>query len=230
MAGEVASVIDGRSFRLTDGREVRLAGIETPAVAAEDQAGLAAKAALEALALLRSVSLQPAAPGPDRYGRLVAYAFVTAPAQERFIQRDLLAGGYALLSPIGLTPACRTLLRGAEHTARTAKLGLWADPQYGVRQADDPADVLARQGHFTLVGGKVASVRESGGIVYVNFGRRWSDDFTVTILKRNERMFSNAGMAPGKLAGRRVEVRGWIEERNGPAIEVARPEQIELVD
>ena len=43
-------------------------------------------------------------------------------------------------------------------------------------------------------------------------------------------MFSNAGMAPGKLAGRRVEVRGWIEERNGPAIEVARPEQIELVD
>jgi hypothetical protein len=37
-------------------------------------------------------------------------------------------------------------------------------------------------------------------------------------------------MAPSQLAGRRVEVRGWVEERNGPAIEVVRPEQIEFVD
>jgi hypothetical protein len=32
----------------------------------------------------------------------------------------------------------------------------------------------------------VLSVRESGATIYVNFGRRWTEDFTVTILKRNE--------------------------------------------
>jgi hypothetical protein len=118
-------------------------------------------------------------------------------------------------------------LRAAEVAARAAGLGLWSDPYYGVRQADNPADILLDQGRFALVEGTVASVRERGGIVYVNFGRRW--DFTVTILKRNERLFAGAGLEPGRLAGRRIEVRGFVEERGGPAMEAVRPEQIEIV-
>jgi hypothetical protein len=74
------------------------------------------------------------------------------------------------------------------------------------------------------------SVRESGGIVFVNFGQHWSEQFTVTILKRNERFFAGAGLTPKALAGRNIEVRGWVEERGGPAIEVSRPEQIEVVN
>ena len=45
-ADEVASIIDGRSFRLADGREVRLAGIETPAVAPGFKAAQAGVAGL----------------------------------------------------------------------------------------------------------------------------------------------------------------------------------------
>jgi len=82
--------------------------------------------------------------------------------------------------------------------------------------------VLAEQGHFALVEGKVVSVRESGGTIYVNFGRQWSKDFTVTILKRNARNFASAGLEPKTLTGKRIRVRGWIE--------AARPEQIELID
>ena len=74
------------------------------------------------------------------------------------------------------------------------------------------------------------SVRESGGTIYVNFGRRWSEDFTVTIAKRNERAFTAAGLEPKSLAGRRIRVRGWIEERGGPWIEATRPEQIEVAE
>ena len=74
------------------------------------------------------------------------------------------------------------------------------------------------------------SVRESGATIYVNFGRRWTEDFTVTILKRNERKFVAAGVEPKRLAGRLIRVRGWIEERGGPWIEPAYPEQIELAD
>jgi hypothetical protein len=35
---------------------------------------------------------------------------------------------------------------------------------------------------------------------------------------------------PKALAGHYVEVRGWIEESGGPAIEAVRPEQIEIVN
>jgi len=236
ISGEVASVLDGKSMRLADGREVRLAAIETPPVATAGpndgrvDAGLAAKAALESLVLGRPIVLRPTAPAPDRYGRLIAYAFITTPAGDSLVQREMLAGGHVLPSPIAIAPACRTFLRTAEHTARAGKLGLWGEAYYVVKLADSPADVLGEQGRFAVVAGKVASVRESGGIVYVNFGRRWSEAFTVTILKRNERLFTGAGMTLGQLAGRRVEVRGWVEERNGPAIEVTRPEQIEFVD
>jgi hypothetical protein len=121
-----------------------------------------------------------------------------------------------------------------EAAARIAKLGLWADPYYEVLNAEAPTDVLARRGRFALVEGKVVSVRESGATVYVNFGRHWSEDFTVTIPKRNERNFSAAGVDLQKLAGRRVRVRGWIEERGGtarsPYIEAAHPEQVEAAD
>lgn len=236
ISGEVVRIIDGRSFLFADGREVRLSGIEMPLLVPGDEddarvaAAMAARHALEALVLHREVALRPSGAGQDRYGRLVAYAVVQATAGETLVQHALVAAGQALVSPGAMAAACRAALRGAERAARAAKLGLWGDPYYVVRQADNIADVLGEQGRFALVEGRVASVRESGGIVYVNFGRRWSQDFTVTILKRNERMFASAGLTPKALAGRRVEVRGWIEERGGPAIEVVRPEQIEIVE
>ncbi len=64
----------------------------------------------------------------------------------------------------------------------------------------------------------------------MNFGRRWTEDFTVTILKRNARNFVAAGLDPKSLAGRRVRVSGWVKERGGPWIEAARSEQIEITD
>lgn len=85
---EAARVIDGRSFLLADGREVRLAAIEAPLAVPGDedkarvQAALAAKTALETLLLHREVQLFALSSGPDRYGRLVAYAFIRTSSGE----------------------------------------------------------------------------------------------------------------------------------------------------
>jgi micrococcal nuclease len=43
-------------------------------------------------------------------------------------------------------------------------------------------------------------------------------------------MFAGAGLQPKSLERRRVRVRGWIEERNGPRIEASHPEQIEIAE
>ena len=88
----------------------------------------------------------------------------------------------------------------------------------------------AETGHFALVEGKVLSVRESGATIYVNFGRRWTRDFTVTILKRQQRTFTAAGLEPKRLEGRRIRVRGFLETRGGPILAADAPEQIEVLE
>jgi hypothetical protein len=80
-----------------------------------------------------------------------------------------------------------------------------------------------------VVEGDVVSVRESRGTTYINFGRRWSESFTAVILKRNAGELLAAGIDLKRLQGRRLEVRGFIELRSGPRIEVMRPEQIAVV-
>jgi hypothetical protein len=171
-----------------------------------------------------------AAPQTDRYGRLAAHVFIPAGDAAAWLQADLLARGHARASPRIGDAACARDLLARENSARSANLGLWAEPYYVMSKAEEPAQVLQRRGRFALVEGKVLSVRESGGTIYINFGRRWSEDFTVTIAKRNERIFSAAGLEPKKLAGRTLRVRGWIEERGGPWVEASRPEQIEVLE
>jgi hypothetical protein len=63
----------------------------------------------------------------------------------------------------------------------------------------------------------------------VNFGQRWAEDFTATIAKRDERRFIAAGLAPKVLERRKVRVRGYVEERSGPWIEVRHVGQVELL-
>jgi endonuclease YncB( thermonuclease family) len=230
-SGKVASIVDGRSFVLEDGREVRIAGIEVPST--EDPshpnhlntAGTRAKAALASLLLGETVELQGPSLVNDRYGRTVA--FVHLPKMAESAAHAMLAMGHAWAAGDVGNTACGTEILSRERVARTAKLGLWADPRYEVREAGDGPQLLAALGHFTVVEGRVLSVRESGGTIYLNFGPRWSEALTVTISKRRERIFSAAGIEPRRLEHRKVRVRGWIEERNGPRIEASRPEQIE---
>lgn len=229
--GTVAKIVDGRTFILQDGREVRLAAIEIAPQSGAEAAGRATAAALDALAAGDQVVLRRAESGSDRYGRLLAYAYAVRDGEQFLLQRELVADGLARVSARVVSPCARDLL-DREKAARDAKLGLWADPYYDVLDAETAKDALAHRGRFALVEGKVASVRESGPTIYVNFGRRRIGDITVTILKRNERSFAAAGLDLRSLAGRRIRVRGWIEARGGDRawIEAERPEQIEMAD
>mgnify|MGYP001179683340 CR=1 FL=1 len=245
----VSGVIDGRTLLLSDGRGVRLAAIEVPPLAivgnmvgnsekASARAGEAAKAALDALTGGDQVLLRQADAGldhnTDRYGRLVAYVYAQRDGVELFAQAALIEAGLARAAGRIDGESCAAELHAAERTARAGKLGLWGDPYYEVLNADAPVDVLAQRGRFALVEGQVVSVRQSGATIYVNFGRRWSESFAVTISKRNERSFAAAGLDVMSLAGRRIRVRGWVEARgadgNVPWMEALRPEQIEIAD
>lgn len=223
--GRVAAVMDARTLMLDDRREVRLAGIESPA--ADSEPGRAAIAALTEWATGQTIGLRRAGPERDRYGRVLAHVFIEGAQPEQSLQQRLLAAGHARAATSGGCVADSLVF---ERQARTANLGLWADPYYQVKRAEHAAEVLTQRGRFAIVEGTVLSVRESGGTIYVNFGRRWSEDFTATIPKRSERAFAAAGLEPKQLERRVVRVRGWIEERGGPWIDLAGPEQIEIAE
>lgn len=248
-SGMVREVIDARTLRLDEGREVRLADILTPtdpaAKPATEQDAVSAaweqraKDDLAARVAGKTVMLRGAQPAPDRYGRLRAYVFVadervaaaigTPAGMEGAVQESLVRAGLARMAASLADASCADGLRRAERQAVAGRIGIWADPVYAVKNAGEPASVLAVRGQLALVEGQVLSVRPSGGTIYVNFGRRWSEDFTVTIAKRHERMMTAAGKAPKAFEKRRVRVRGYVGERGGPWIEVTRPEQIEIV-
>jgi len=218
--GRVAAVIDARTFRLDDGREVRLAGVEP--VASEKAKETAALAAIVAG---REVTLRGEDDTPDRYGRQPAFVFLAS--SETSVQALLLSRGEALVSAAVTDKECAFLLTSAENSARDAKQGAWADAMV-IKNAESPGDILAGTGRFLVVEGRVLSVRQAGATTYVNFGRNWTRDFAATIPKRMLPTFEAAGFVLKSLENRRIRVRGWVEAHSGPRIEVLRVGQIEL--
>lgn len=217
--GRVAAVIDARSFRLDDGREIRLAGIEP---ANTDKAK--GTAALAAVIGGHDVTLHGEDDTPDRYGRQTAFVFVA----ETSVQSELLRRGEALLAADVADKDCAGTLAAAEADAIKAKIGIWSAPT-AIKNAESPGDILAGIGRFTVVEGKVLSVRQTGATTYLNFGRNWTQDFAATISRRMIPAFEAAGLSPKSLENRRIRVRGFILSRGGPRIEVLRVGQIEVL-
>ena len=219
--GRVSAFLDARTFRLDDGREVRLAGIELP-----NEAAVSGKDVLTSLIGGREVTLHGATDRPDRYGRQGAFVFLKDTGTS--IQSELLARGDALVWAEATDKACSDTLLAAEATARIARRGIWAGSA-ALKNAERPDDILTQVGRFAVVEGTVSSARLAGATFYVNFGRRWTRDFAATISKRMIPSIEAAGIDLKSLKNKRVQVRGWIERRGGPRIEVLYPGQIELM-
>jgi endonuclease YncB( thermonuclease family) len=219
--GRVAAVIDARTFRLEDGREVRLAGIEPASL--EKPKGAAA---LSAILIGREVILRAEDDAPDRYGRQTAFVYLAS--SESPVQALLLSRGEALVSAVVTDKECAAVLTSAEATGRQARQGTWAD-RAAIKNAESPGDILAEIGRFTVVEGKVLSVRQAGATTYLNFGRNWTRDFAVTIPNRTLAAFEAGGILVKSLENHRIRVRGWVEARGGPRIEALRVGQMEVV-
>ena len=219
------AVTDARSFRLEDGRDVRLAGIE-PAFPAETEVAAERQRAPTAILAGRDVRLGGEDDTPDRYGRQAAFVWLLP--NGTLVQQELLTEGEAIVSADVNDKECAAALLAAEASAREAKRGIWADPAV-IKNTESPGDILAGIGRFTLVEGKVLSVRQAGATTYLNFGRNWTRDFAVTIPRRALANLAAAGLEPKALEYKRIRVRGVVEARTGPRIEVVLAGQIELL-
>jgi len=114
-----------------------------------------------------------------------------------------------------------------EREARVAGRGIWSHAFYRVR---DTSKTPQHLDSFRLVEGTVMSSVEVRGRTYLKFGKDWRSDFTVTISPRDKRRFREESFDLLALKGRRVRVRGWLHQGDGPMIDVTHPEQIELLE
>ena len=123
--------------------------------------------------------------------------------------------------------SCAAELLARERDARAAKRGIWALPFYRVRTpaelGDDEID------KFEIVEGQVTSAAEVRGRVFLNFGRDFRTDFTVTIAPDDMKSFRAISLDPRTLTNKNIRVRGWVALLNGPEIGVTHPEQLEIL-
>ncbi len=230
----VAAVIDGDTVDLADGTQVRLVGIQAPKRALGRRGFVPwplseeAAARLEALALGRAVGLAYGGAPIDRHGRRLAH--LVRSEDGVWIQGAMVAAGFArAYANFADNRGGLAVLLSLEAAARAARRGIWADPFYAVRRADRLSD--ADLDGFQLVEGTVLAVGRAAGRVFLNFGADWATDFTATIQPEDREAFENeqGEVDLSRLEGRRVRLRGWLTWRDGPAMDLVVPEQIELL-
>lgn len=228
-AALVVEVVDGDTLLLDDGRQVRLVGIQAPKLPlgrahvkkwplADD-----AKAVLAGLTLNRRVRLSYGGRRLDRYKRVLAHLHDDS---GRWIQGELLRRGMARVYSFRDNRALVPEMLALERAARVAGRGIWGLDWYGVRDATQSPQFV---NSFQLVTGRVREVAVVRGRAYLNFGADWRSDFTVTIGPRDRKLFDREGIDYRGLAGRRIRVRGWLKDFNGPMIDATHPEQIEVL-
>jgi len=204
----VAEVFDGDTLRLSDGRKLRLIGINTPELGRDGEPNdPLARRAQQALIRLAGpgtrLGLRYGRERHDRYGRLLAHLFLTDGTN---IQAQLLADGWgaALVVPPNLWQ--RACYAGRETDARRQRAGIWAVAHYQPRQA---ASLPPWIRGFHIVRGRVQRVGNSRSAVWLNL----SADFAVRIPRKDLIYFT--GTDPLALTGKELMVRGWIYKRKG---------------
>ena len=236
-ARTVVRIIDGETVGLDDGSELRLTGALAPrAIDVGAEAGAwpwegKARDALQALVLGTSVVLGFGGARIDRYGRLLAQAYLIEGDQQRWVQGHLLAQGLARATTVAGNRACANELLAAEHMARVMRRGLWAEAAYQVRQAGRPAELLAYRTTFQIVEGRIARVAFVRGVIHLNFDRNWPQAFSASLQSADRGLLGASASDAMALEGRHVRVRGWIDQhRAAPVIDLSAAGSIEVLD
>jgi endonuclease YncB( thermonuclease family) len=221
MAAEARAVVDARAVLLQDERIVRLAGIE-PFSLLRPQLGEAAlrlQRRVDAALNGGRLGVHLTSGETDRHGRFPA---LVALEDGTLLQELLVREGLAVAFATGEIPCFERILAAEDEARRTGR-GFWTGFKLPWARPETLAPFV---GGFAIFEGFVVSVGNRRSRTYLNFGGRWTEDVTVEIEARDrERFGGEADLAA--LSGWRVRIRGYLEERQGPAMILRSPLQME---
>jgi micrococcal nuclease len=221
----VARVEKDGAMVLADGRAIVLEGLRLPG-ADKPSSSVAAQAldALRELAMKGPLLVTATEPKEDRYGRLRVQAFA-----DGWLQVELLKRGLARVSVLPDRQECSPDFYDAESEARLAKHGLWALPDFAVRQAKN---FSAPDGSFQIVEGRVVNVaKPPSGRAFLDFDPDFRKGLSAVIAPEDRKTFRDSDPPLEELAGRNVRLRGTVQNFNGRAeIALFNPRQIEVLE
>ena len=134
LVGRVVRTVDGDTIHVQIGsgiEKVRYIGIDTPEVhhptRGEEPGGRAATEMNRRLVGNQAVRLEPDVQMRDRYGRLLAYVWVTGPdGVEIMVNAEMVRLGYAAVFTVPPNVRHAELFRKLAAAAREQHRGLWA--------------------------------------------------------------------------------------------------------
>lgn len=222
----VSHVYDGDTLTLSDGRKVRLIGVNAPELAQRgkksggyraDQpyAQQAKQAVHDFVKKSSSLKMSLGADSKDRYGRWLGHLFNQA---DESLEHELLQRGLAYHVAIPPNLSLADCFSRAEQEARDARRGVWSDS--GI----PPVNVkVLNQGGFQRVQGQVTDVHT---------GKHWrlhlGNNLTVMLYSENQHRFDKSWFQA--LQGQTIEVQGWVYNVKGHwRIKLETPYGIELL-
>jgi endonuclease YncB( thermonuclease family) len=230
LAGRVQAVsVDQRlDIALSDGRSVRLGGLDAPnSGRGAPEIAQAAHDFLSERLIGREADLIALAGATDRWGRTVADLSLpdSAGGPAGSTAAALLAAGLARVRPEFETRGCAAERLIIEDVARRAGLGIWRDPDFAVIQSTDSAALRRGDGRFVVIEGVVRRVGFARSRLYLELVPR--DGPTIVIARKLEPALAREGRPVGALVGQTIRARGPLDDRFGPRLEVGEPAMIE---
>lgn len=232
----VTRIIDGETVALDDGSELRLIGTLAPrALDAGAEPGLwpmevAAKGELQAIAIGKSIDIALSREPIDRYGRRQGHVFIRDGERRRWLQGEMLEQGLARAYTLAGDRTCADALLARERIAREGRRGLWAEAAYQVRPAGKPEVLKRYRATFQIVEGRIARVAQVRGTTYLNFEADRRRGFSASLRRADLPLLGEHATNPKGLEGRHARVRGWIELRDGPMIDLSVGGLIEIIE
>jgi endonuclease YncB( thermonuclease family) len=226
---QAVSVDERLDIALSDGRTVRLGGLDAPGAGrGTPEIASAAQDFLKRRLLSREADLIVLAGAPDRWGRTVADLSLpdSAAGLAGSTAAALLGAGLARVRPEFETRGCAAERLMIEESARRAGLGVWRDPDFAVIQSSDSAELRRRDGRFVVVEGMVRRVGFARLRLYLELAPH--DGPTIVIARKLEPALAREGRRVGALVGETIRARGALDDRFGPRIEVGEPTMIEI--
>lgn len=228
----VERIIDAKTILMKDGTVVALTGLTYPAEAQGEIPQIVWTARERLLSLLPEgtevILYQSRTASTGRLNRMGQQrAHLVAKKDERWINGTLIAEGFGWVMTDPDLPDMADQLYKYEEIARSAKSGLWADAAYAVADTSSPGNF---SGGFTVAQGRVESAATSKNKLYLNFGSDRRTDFTVMIPADLRKRMARTQTDLFALNGRMIRVRGWVRAWNGPFMELAAPEHLEILD
>jgi endonuclease YncB( thermonuclease family) len=200
----VQRVVDGDTLRLSDGRSVRMIGLNTPELARQGRSGepfaVVARNRLEALVAASDgrVGLLPGKENKDRYGRTLAHVYGADGAN---FEAQMLAEGLGFQVAIAPNVDLVSCQQAAERSARETGLGVW-------RQSPVLKTEQISVSGFAVLSGRVSNVQRNRGGIWIEL----QDSVVLRVAPNVLGQFDVSALE--KLKGKQIEARGWVQDRS----------------